>query len=45
MSNAMSAASDFDFLIAIWHVHHRRLTERLAVSSECAAFARTTTGT
>ncbi len=42
MSNATSSASDFDFLIGSWHVHHRRLRERLVGSSEWVAFEGTT---
>ena len=42
MSNAKSSASDFDFLIGSWHVHHRRLRERLVGSSEWVAFEGTT---
>jgi hypothetical protein len=34
----MQGASDFDFLIGDWRVHHRRLKERLANSQEWIEF-------
>jgi NIPSNAP len=36
--NHMQGASDFDFLIGDWRVHHRRLKERLANSQEWIEF-------
>lgn len=35
---ANSGVHDFDFLIGQWHVHHRRLKERLAHSNEWIEF-------
>ena len=33
-----SAANDFDFIIGSWHVHHRRLKERLVGCDEWTEF-------
>jgi hypothetical protein len=39
----LSGLHDFDFLVGSWRVHHRRLKERLANSSEWVAFEGTCT--
>ena len=37
-STRMSSADDFDFIIGDWHVHHRRLKERLIGCTEWVEF-------
>ena len=39
----LSGLHDFDFLVGSWRVHHRRLKERLAGSSEWVSFEGTCT--